>query len=267
MIIGDSIWQIKKAGFSLRTKNEHMKKILFSILILLCSLWGLGQDTIYDARAIEIIDRMSETIGELTSCSFQVKSSEDKPHVRAGYLREYATHEVFLAGPDKMHIFSKKPKEKYAYWYNGDLMMYYSFTYNHYGFMETPDNIRETIDLVHNEYGVDFPAADFFYPTLTDDLMESSDYIGYEGLTEVDGQECYYIVAKGADKLVQLWISSGSFTLPVRYTVQDNKNEKLQFEGIFSNWQINPNLPDALFDFTVPTDARRLQIIPKSLRY
>jgi hypothetical protein len=25
MIIGDSIWQIKKAGDSLRTKNEHMK--------------------------------------------------------------------------------------------------------------------------------------------------------------------------------------------------------------------------------------------------
>lgn len=244
-----------------------MKKIVFSILSLTICVVASSQDTSHDARAIEIIDRMSETIGELTSCSFQVKSSEDKPHERAGYLRQFATHDVYLVGPDKMHILSKTPKNRYAYWYNGDLMMYYSFTFNHYGFMETPDNIRETIDLVNAEYEVDFPAADFFYPTFTDDLMESSDFISYQGLTEVDGQECYYIVAKGDHKLVQLWISSGSFTLPLRYTIQDNKNEKLQFEGIFSNWQINPSLPDALFDFTVPADARRLQIIPKSLRY
>jgi hypothetical protein len=243
-----------------------MKKNILCVLFSCFGFIGHAQDSTYDARAIEIIDRMSETIGELSSCSFQLKSSEDKPHQRAGYLREFTTHDVYLAGPDKMHILSKKPKNKYAYWYNGDLMMYYSFTFNHYGFFETPDNIRETIELVNAEYEVDFPAADFFYPTFTDDLLENSDYIGYEGLTEVDGQECYYIVAKGSSKLVQLWISSGSFTLPVRYTIQDAKNEKLQFEGIFSNWQINPNLPDALFDFTVPADARRLEIIPKSLR-
>jgi quinol monooxygenase YgiN len=32
MIIGDTIWQIKKAGESLRTKNEHMK-YLFAFLV------------------------------------------------------------------------------------------------------------------------------------------------------------------------------------------------------------------------------------------
>jgi hypothetical protein len=248
--------------------NTFMKKILFSIPILLCSLWGLGQDSTYDARAIEIIDRMSETIGQLTSISFQLKTSEDKPHDKAGYLREFATHDVYLVGPDKMHIFSNKPNQKYAYWYNGNIMMYYNHTYNHYGFIETPDNIRETIALVNAEYEVDFPAADFFYPTFTDDLMESSDYIGYEGLTEIDGEKCYYIVAKGKNMLIQLWISSGSYSLPVRYTIKELRNEeKLQFEGSFSNWNINPNLPDALFDFVVPADARRLQMVPKSLKY
>lgn len=244
-----------------------MKKLVYGMLFLGLVSAGKTQDTSYHPRAIEILDKMTETIGELSSCSFQLKAFEDLPHEKAGFLREYAVHDVYLVGPDKMHIFSKKPKNKYAYWYNGDIMMYYSFSNNHYGFIETPDNIRETIELVNAEYDIDFPAADFFYPTLTDDLMQNSHYIGFEGLTEIDGQECYYIVARGKEYQVHLWINSSSFMLPLRYLIQVKKNDVvLNYEGIFSNWQINPNLPDALFDFTVPADARRLQILPKSLR-
>jgi hypothetical protein len=33
IIIGDSIWQIKKAGFSLRTKNEHMNMFKTQIIL------------------------------------------------------------------------------------------------------------------------------------------------------------------------------------------------------------------------------------------
>lgn len=254
-----------------------MKTTLPLVFALFIGLIGFGQDSTrngstdssvkssFDPKAIAVLDRMSEVIGELNSCSFQLKTAEDIPHDKAGYIRQYSNHDVYLVGPDKMHIYSKRPKENNAYWYNGDIMMYYSFTYNHYGFIETPDNIRETIDMVHYEYGVDFPAADFLYPTFTDDLMESSDYIEYIGLAEVDGVECHYIVSKGPTLQVHLWISNDGYELPMRYTINEIKNgEKMQFEGIFSNWYINPDLSDALFDFVVPESARRLNIVSKS---
>jgi hypothetical protein len=167
-----------------------------------------------------------------------------------------------------MHIHSKGPKEETGYWYNTDLLMYYSFTTNAYGFIETPDNIIETIDMVNADYGVDFPAGDFFYPTFTDDLLEHSESIYYLGLVNFEGKDYHHIVAKGSEKHIQIWINNDTFALPARYVIHEKQNgETLQFEGIFYNWKLNPELPDAIFDFVAPENARRLNIVSKSSTY
>lgn len=33
-----------------------------------------------------------------------------------------------------------------------------------------------------------------------------------------------------------------------------------QYEATLSNWQVNPNLPDALFDFTAPPKAIKIKM-------
>jgi beta-glucosidase len=54
MIIGDSIWQIKKAGFSLRTKNEHMKSIFLMVLVVVFIVQPLkAQVVIYKSGWID----------------------------------------------------------------------------------------------------------------------------------------------------------------------------------------------------------------------
>jgi hypothetical protein len=170
-----------------------------------------------------------------------------------------------MVGPDKMHIQTKGAKGNHGYWYNGDLLMYYSLTHNHYGFIDTPENIIETIDMVNADYGIDFPAADFFYPTFTDDLLENSETVAYLGLVSVNGQECHHILASGPDQHIQLWLKNDTFTLPLRFLILEKSGDfPLQYEAVFSEWIINPNLPDAIFDFVVPDTAKRLSIIPKT---
>ncbi|WP_194776210.1 DUF2092 domain-containing protein [Pararhodonellum marinum] len=242
-----------------------MKKSLFFVPFWLLAFCGFSQEKALDSRAVIVLDRMSEVIGDLTSCSFELKTTVDQPHDSVGVIREFFSHDVFFTGPDKMHVVTKGPQETHAYWYNGDIVMYYSFTYNRYGFIDAPDNILETIDFVNNEYGVDFPASDFFYPTFTDDLLENSDRVDYIGRVNVDGKECHHIVAKSEDSHIQIWISNDTFVLPMRYVISKNQNGKvMDFEGVFSNWKLNPNLPNAIYDFVVPESARILTILPKS---
>jgi len=33
---------------------------------------------------------------------------------------------------------------------------------------------------------------------------------------------------------------------------------------VLTNWQVNPDLPDALFEFSVPLKARRVRLVPLS---
>jgi hypothetical protein len=51
--------------------------------LLLCSLWVFGgwkanaQDSLYNPTAILILDRMSNVISDMTSCSFKTVASHD----------------------------------------------------------------------------------------------------------------------------------------------------------------------------------------------
>jgi hypothetical protein len=243
------------------------KAFLLSIFILFC-FHARSQEKTIDPRAVIILDRMSEVIGELNSCSFKVKTSVDRIDHEKGLIKQFFNHDVFMVGPDKMHVQTNGANGKKGYWYNGDLLMYYSLSTNQYGFIETPDNILETIDLVHEEYDIEFPAADFFYPSFSDDLMESNDRVDYLGLVTIDGVDCHHIVASNPDTNIQIWVSNDTFVLPLRYTIHEKKEGyTLQFEGIFSEWKINPILPDAIFDFVVPENATRLSILSKSATY
>jgi outer membrane lipoprotein-sorting protein len=50
--------------------------------------------------------------------------------------------------------------------------------------------------------------------------------------------------------------------------IHEKKNgEILQFEGIFLDWKLNVDFPDAIFDFVAPENARRLNIVSKSSTY
>ncbi|WP_084123603.1 DUF2092 domain-containing protein [Aquiflexum balticum] len=217
-----------------------------------------------DNNAVVLLDRMSDLIGQLSSCSFKLNASVDKLMPQVGPVKEYFNHQVHFVGPDKMHI-QTRGANNHAYWYNGDILMYYSLTYNHYGFIDTHENIIETIDMVNADYGIDFPGADFFYPTFTDDLLANSDKVAYMGLVNIDGVDCHHIVAVGPEQNVQLWLSNDTFTLPLRFVFLDKtEGHSLQYEGVFSDWMINPDLPDAIFDFVVPESAKRLSIVPKT---
>lgn len=241
-----------------------MKKLLFAFSVLVISMRATAQSDSVDVHAVVLLDRMSDVIGEMVSCSFGLHSSVDKVHPTLGLIKEYGTHQVHAVGPDKLHVQTKSSGGNHGYWYNGNILMYYSLSYNHYGFIETPDNILETIEFVNQGFGIDFPAADFFYPTFTDDLLEHSDYVKYLGLVNIDGVECHHIAAKGPEQSVQLWLSNDTFMLPVRYVIiHKSGDHSIHFEGVFDDWKVNPDLPNAIFDFTAPQSARRISLVQK----
>jgi hypothetical protein len=136
---------------------------------------------------------------------------------------------------------------------------------NQYGQIEAPMSLVEMIDTVNKLYGIEFPAADFLYPAFVDDILADSRELVYLGLTKVDGKECYHIAGVGKDKTFQFWISDDAFSLPLKMViVYTGKPMNPQYEAVLSDWQVNPNLPDAIFEFTVPLKARKVKLVPLS---
>jgi len=241
-----------------------MKRVLCSFLLLVVPMAASAQGSGDDPAALQILDHMSAVIGELGSCSFTLKVSRDVNDGEMGLVTHFGVNDVYMVGPDKMLINSRSDSGHKGYWYDGNTFSYYSYDENNYATVKAPARILQTIDAINRDYDIDFPAADFFYPTFTDDLIDNTDSIVFLGKKNVDGKDCFHILAAGKSMGIQLWIADDSLNLPVKLSVAyyGQKNTP-RYEATFSNWQINPELPSAIFDFVPPRTAAQITLVPK----
>jgi hypothetical protein len=220
-----------------------------------------------DTVAVAILDRMSAMIGELGSCSFTVKSNYDINSKELGLVKHSDEEQLYLHGPNKLLLRSEGDRGSREYYFNGKTLSYYSMDKNQYGQIEAPLSLVEMIDTVNKLYGIEFPAADFLYPTFVDDILSNSKELVYLGLTKVEGKECYHIAGVAGDKTFQFWISDDAFSLPLKMViVYTGKEMNPQYEAVLSDWQVNPTLPDALFEFAVPHKAKKVKLVPLSVK-
>ncbi len=240
-----------------------MKNKLPLCLLFLLPLSTSAQTGTYDTVAIFILDHMSDVVGDLGACSYTLHTSTDVLSDKGlGLITKTAVHDVKMVGPDKMQINSVGDKGHRGYWYNGEQMAYYFYDENNYVMVEAPSTILETIDTMNHRYGIDFPAADFFYPTFTDDLMRNNDRIAYLGTSKVGEQDCFHILATSKEMSVQFWIANDAAMLPAKMLIMyHGKADASQYEAIFTNWNINPQIPESVFDFLPPPGARDIAIL------
>ena len=240
-----------------------MKKI-FLVFLLTIPTRLFAQQSIYDTTAISLLDRMGSVIGDIQSCSFTLNTSSDVIDIELGLIKHFTLNKVYLVGPDKMLVDSRGEKGHRGLWYNGEQLVFYSYSENNYAVIDAPPTIISTIDTVNKTYGIDFPAADFFYPTFTLDLIDNNDEIILVGKSTINNTECFHIVARNNYMSTQIWISDDALFLPVKMVVVDyNEMPNAQYEATFSNWKINSEYPDAMFDFTPPPSANKVRLLSK----
>jgi hypothetical protein len=221
-----------------------------------------------DPLAIMILDRMADMIGSLHSCSFRLEVDQDAFDDDAGtMLKHHNAHDVWMVGPDKMLVNSNGDKGHRGFWYDGKIANYYDYQEHNYGRVAAPANIVTMIDSLHEAYAIDFPAADFFYPTFVTDLIAQSDRIVLRGTVEVDGRDCFHVLARGRDQDVQIWIANDATALPVKYVIRSReKDQTSEYSGLFRNWTLNPDLPTAMFSFMPPPGAREVRMLARNTR-
>jgi hypothetical protein len=251
-------------NFKIDKLNRPFMRKTFLLFSIIFSFVGYSQATKVDSVAVLILDRMSNIIGDLNACSFKLTVAHDVTGDH-GIEKKFSDDEVMLKGPDKMLIQAKEDATHKGFWYNGKHMVYYSYSENNYSVLDAPATTIETIDAVHRDYDVDFPASDFFYPTFTDDILADFKSITFMGRKKIDGVECYHILADSQNQSVQFWISDDALNLPVRFLIiYKDKPNSPQYMGTFSDWKINPDLPDVLFDFNPPPMAKEITMLNKS---
>jgi hypothetical protein len=240
------------------------KSFLFFIGMTMFMSARAQEEPRVDTVAVMIIDRMASVIGELTSCSFTLTSSVDIEDPGLGLVKHSQKDEIYFSGPDRLLVHSYGDKGHRGFWYDGEKITCYWFDENNFSIIEAPDNTIAMIDQVNNDYGIEFPAADFFYPTFTDDILDHFDNIVFLGKKKFNDHESFHILASNQDMSVQFWFANDAYNLPERFVIIYKNDGNRQFEATFSNWQLNPDIPVTVFEFMPPPKAREIAIMPRT---
>lgn len=117
---------------------------LLALLFFSCMAQSsaFAQEKLYDSVAIKLLDKMTSFIGNLSSCSFKAHTIQDETDEDYGLLthNQYSTDS--FQGDHKFQVMTEGHKGKAGYWYNGEKMVYYSFTHNFFGSSEHSLNCK-----------------------------------------------------------------------------------------------------------------------------
>jgi hypothetical protein len=239
-----------------------MHKITLAFLALatlLASGCSESSSGYYEDEAINALDATTETIGNLNAVSLRIftYSNEVVDGQTATHQRE---SDVYLSGGNKLHIYSKFDDERKGFWYNGSELAVFRFDEGVYDEVAAPPTTIQMIDSMHQTFKMDFPAADVFYPTLTDDILTYCDTVLYLSPIEVDGVECKQVYAASANFTVYLSLAETS-NLPMQLELY-GRGERAGEEYIanYTDWQLNPDLPEEMFKFSPPANATKATI-------
>jgi hypothetical protein len=240
------------------------KKILFLMGFAIITIAVKGQTQRIDSTAVFLLHRSGETFQDIKSCSFTAITTYDVPNESLGLIKHAITDKVAIKFPDKMKVTSSGDKGNRGLWYNGKKINYYSLDNNTYAFNTAPGSVIETIDEVSKKFGIEFPAADFFYPTFLQDLLSEQGNLIFLGKTIVDGRECFHIAGSDKTKSYQFGIGNDDLFLPVKLVIiYTTDKDRPQYEALYKDWTINTDYPNSMFEFLTPPKATKVKLAPR----
>lgn len=230
---------------------------LFNVLFIGCNQ---PVEKEFDTRVIEQLDALSEKIGNLNSFSYTLDVEKSELQQDSTWVSEFFEYDVYIEGPNKLYVYSESNEFLKGYWFDGSRLTYYSYSENAYDTISVKGNVIEAIDFVHENFGIDFPAADFLYPSLTDDIMTNYDNGYFVREEEIADNRCSLIEISNANQFISVWVEVES-NLPIRFEIYSDGNKK-RYAANFSNWRQDPRLSKRIFNFSPPSDAEKIDLKP-----
>ncbi len=245
----------------MRFYNQIFAGTLISTIGLVgCSNVNSG---FYEEEAVQALDLLTENIGELNSCSFTLISSDEQRNGEESRTTFKET-DAYIKSADQMYFYSVGDNGRRGVWINEGELSLFLFDENQFETRQVPKDLLRTIDSINDKYKFHFPAADFFYPSLTDDLIDFADSLFLNEDVIVDGVLHKEVFAKTSDKEIFIWIDSES-NLPKQFEIYNFNSEEGEssYVATFSNWVKDPKLPSKLFEFSPPENAVESELLKR----
>lgn len=211
-----------------------------------------------DARALLV--KMGEFIGNTPRLSVTARSSYDSVQTSGDKIEWNEVRTLTLNRPDRLRIETEKSNgARTLVLFDGKTISAYDEAGRAFSQTPQPGGIDETLVYFVRDLGMRLPLAVFFVSRagmVLDRRVRSVEYVEKTGIL---GAPAHQLVGRTDTVNFQIWIADGDQPLPQRLVLTYPKAPgQPQFRAQFVNWNLAPEVPDALFAFAPPAGANRI---------
>ncbi len=241
---------------------------LFVFIVVLAAtaapVMGAQAQSQIDPQAMAKLQKMAQYLASVQSFSVNIRDGYDVVQDWGQKIEFGETRKVTLKRPNRLRIDLERSNGlRGSVFFDGKYISIHMASENTYAITGKEGSVDQAIKYAVGELGVTMPMAVMFLSTLPDELKNrviAADFVESTTLMDVP---CDHIAAQTGEGVdFQVWIAQGDQPLPRRIVITYFEEEgQPQFWAELSNWNLSPAVSDALFLFTPPNGAERIQFM------
>jgi hypothetical protein len=214
-----------------------------------------------EPRVSELVRRMSDRLAGVTSLALEAEEVYDDVPTDSPRQQLTCVRRVAMRRPDRLAGDASGDARNGSFWFDGQTFSALDREQNVWAAGRVPPTIDGALDWVFDQTGTVVPLADFLYASPYDRLMGKVQRGVYLGIHDVAGVPCHHLSFEQATIDWQLWIDAGADPLPRKLVITyKTEDEVPQYSVTIRKWNLAAQLPDALFRFTPPEGAKRIDV-------
>ena len=251
----------------MNNKSLYLALPVVSLMIMTAPVLVAEQNSTSSAseqRAMAILKNMSQYLAQAERFSVTIRDGYDAVQQSGQKVEFGELRKVTVSRPDHLRIeVERSDGEKGLVIFNGKDLTVYTADKNVYATVSRQGTLDQAIKYAVDDLKIRVPLAIMLLSTLPselDSLVVSADYVETTTITDVPCDHLAVRTSKGVD--FQVWVAQGSEPLPRRIVITyKDETGQPQFWADLSNWNLAPEVSDALFTFVPPDGADRIQFL------
>jgi hypothetical protein len=204
---------------------------------------------------------MSDRLAGVTAVALEAEEVYDEVPADPPRQQLTSVRRVAMRRPGRLAADASGDALNRSFWFDGETFTAIDREQNVWASGQVPPTIDAALDWVFDQTGTVVPLADFLYADPYERLMGDVQRGVYLGIHEAAGVLCHHLAFEQAAIDWQLWIDAGADPLPRKLVIAyKTEDEVPQYSVTIRKWNLAAQLPDALFHFTAPEGARRVDV-------
>ncbi|HEY1268052.1 MAG TPA: DUF2092 domain-containing protein [Candidatus Binatia bacterium] len=216
-----------------------------------------------DPRATELLKKMSDYLANLKQFSVRGATTMEYVLDNGQKIQFTSASDVFVQRPNHARANRVGDVTAVDFFYDGSTISLFGKQKQYYATAPAPPTLDEMLDHIRTRLGMEPPAADLLYSDVYNGLMADVTEARYVSPSVVGDTKTHHLAFRGKDVDFQIWIEDGDRPLPRKYLIvtKGTKGEP-EFGVELSNWNVSPKIDVAMFKFTPPANATKVEFLP-----